>query len=276
MEKIATPSFVFYVKDSQAPQMIELSKKVPVVIDLWAQWCAPCRKLSPILDSLVEEYEGKIALVKIDVDKNYGAAQAFNAQSIPTVSGLIDGRPVQMFVGALPKAQIKQYFDELLKLAKQHTVTGELEKDENAKPFFEDNEDSEMAAARDAMMKNKPAEAEEIYTKKLDNDPANAEAKSGLAMVKLLKRTKDFNAPEVREKAAQANDDVQTQLDVSDLDMLGGHVEDAFNRLLNIIEIATGDDKEQVRTRLLEYFDVVGADDPRVVKARKSLARSLF
>ncbi|MFT4245699.1 MAG: tetratricopeptide repeat protein [Micrococcaceae bacterium] len=276
MEKITTPSFVFDVKDSQAPQMVELSKKVPVVIDLWAGWCAPCRKLSPILDSLAEEYEGKIALVKIDVDSNYGAAQAFNAQSIPTVAGLIDGRPVQMFVGALPKAQIKQYFDELLKLAKQHTVTGELEKDENAKPFFEDNEDPEMAAASDAMMQNKPEEAEEIYTKKLSSDPANAEANSGLAMIKLIKRTKDFNVQEVREKAAQANNDIQTQLDVSDLDMLGGHVEDAFDRLLNIIEIATGDDKEQVRTRLLEYFDVVGAEDPRVVEARKSLARSLF
>ncbi|MFT4147228.1 MAG: tetratricopeptide repeat protein [Micrococcaceae bacterium] len=276
MSTIKTPSYLFDVTDAQAQQLVDLSKKVPVVIDLWAAWCAPCRKLGPLLEKAVTEHDGDIALVKIDVDSNYGAAQAFRAQSIPTVVGLVDGRPVELFTGAIPKAHVDQYLTELLKLAKQNNVTGKLELDDTADSPFDAAANPLVIEAAAAVNSKDYDKARTLYQQLLDSDPTDTGAKQGIAQANLLERVNKFDAQQVRNKAAQSTDDINTQLDVADLDMAGGHVQDAFNRLVDIVGMTQGEDQQAARERLLEYFDVVGVNDSRVAQARQALARSIF
>src|SRR6478609_6704798 len=110
-EALALPSLYFEGTDANFNDFIELSMRVPIVVDLWAEWCGPCKQLSPVLDRVVADYAGRLVLVKIDVDANPQLSQAFQAQSIPTVAAIVGGRPVQLFVGAIPEQEVRQVFD---------------------------------------------------------------------------------------------------------------------------------------------------------------------
>ena len=118
------PSLVMDVTDETFPQVLELSRTVPVVIDLWAEWCGPCKQLSPVLERVVTELGGRLVLAKVDVDANPQLSQAFRAQSIPMVVALVAGQPVPLFTGAVPEQQVREVFAQLLQLAAQNGVTG--------------------------------------------------------------------------------------------------------------------------------------------------------
>src|SRR5690606_682630 len=120
----SSAGFIVDVTDATFGQILELSRTVPVVVDLWAEWCGPCKQLSPILEKVVTELAGRVVLAKVDVDANPQLAQSFKAQSIPMVVALIAGQPVPMFTGAVPEEQVRQVFDQLLQLAAQNGVTG--------------------------------------------------------------------------------------------------------------------------------------------------------
>lgn len=120
----AAPSLVFDVTDATFAQVLELSRTVPVVVDLWAEWCGPCKQLSPILEKVVTELGGRLVLAKVDVDANPQLAQGFRAQSIPMVVALVAGQPVPLFTGAVPEQQVREVFGQLLQLAAQQGVTG--------------------------------------------------------------------------------------------------------------------------------------------------------
>ena len=123
------------VTDETFPQVLELSRTVPVVIDLWAEWCGPCKQLSPILERVVTELGGRLVLAKVDVDANPQLSQAFRAQSIPMVVALVAGQPVPLFTGAVPEQQVREVFAQLLQLAAQNGVTGSIDiSDEDAAP----------------------------------------------------------------------------------------------------------------------------------------------
>lgn len=260
--------------------VVEQSMTVPVVVDLWATWCEPCKQLSPVLERLAGEYAGQFLLAKVDVDANPRLGQVFQAQSIPMVIAVVKGQPVPLFQGALPEDQVRAYLDELLKVAAANGVSGtlavaeapETAEDEPAEPPLSPLQQE----AYDAIDRGDLAAAAVAYEKALAQSPADAEARIGLAQVNLMRRTEDVDQAVARQRAAQAPQDIAAQLLVADLDLMGGHVEDAFARLVDAVRLAAGAERDQVRVHLVELFEVVGADDPRVVTARRQLSAALF
>ncbi|AZS43932.1 Thioredoxin [Microbacterium oleivorans] len=270
---------IFDVTDADFGQVLELSKTVPVVVDLWAEWCGPCKQLSPVLEKLITELAGRVVLAKVDVDANPQLAQSFRAQSIPLVVALVAGQPVQLFTGAVPEGQVREVLTQLLQLAAQHGVTGTIPLDG---PPAEGEEEQPAAlpplhqAAFDAIEAGDYVAAATAYEQALTENPHDEDARAGLGQVHLLARVQHLDLTAARAAAASAPSDVQAQFDVADLDLAGGHVDDAFARLLDLFAELPGDERAPVRVRLLELFGVVGDADPRVIRARSRLASLLF
>jgi len=280
---VAVPALVVDATDATFSQVLELSNTVPVIVDLWAEWCGPCKQLSPVLDKLVAEYAGRLLLVKVDVDANPQLTEAFQAQSIPAVAAVIGGRPVQLFVGALPEAQVRDVFEQVLELAAQNGVTGTAVVDGAA--VSEDGETPEPEPeplpphhqdAYDAIDRGDYDAAITAYRTAIAQDPRDQLAVAGLAQVSLIARLQGVTIADVRGAAAAAPTDVDAQLAVADLDVSGGHVDDAFDRVLTVFPSLDAAGKDAARTRLLDYFEIVGLDDPRVAAARRRLTMLLY
>ena len=275
---LSVPSLVMDVTDETFAQVLELSRTVPVVVDLWAEWCGPCKQLSPVLERVVTELGGRLVLAKVDVDANPQLSQAFRAQSIPMVVALVAGQPVPLFTGAVPEQQVRDVFAQLLQLAAQNGVTGTVYVDgqEPAEAPAEPPLPPLHAEAFEAIEAGDYPRAIAAYEKALAENPRDAEARAGLGQVRLLDRVKNADLQAVRAAAAASPTDVDAQLAVADLDLAGGHVEDAFGRLLDLFAQLPSDERAPVRERLLELFALVGDADPRVVAARGRLASLLF
>ncbi len=262
--------------------IVQQSLTVPVVIDLWAEWCGPCKQLSPVLERVAVDYGGRFLLVKVDVDANPRLAQAFQAQSIPMVVALLKGQPVPMFTGAVPEPQVRQVVDELLKVAAQNGVTGTLaatESEGEAEQGAEPELPPLHAAAADAIESGNYDKAVSAFQQAIEENPADSYAKAGLAQASLLQRVTAVPPAVqagIRQTAAAEPGNVEAQLAAADLDAYGGHVDDAFGRLIELIRRTAGEERAAVRTRLLELFELAGPDDPRVAKARTALASALF
>lgn len=277
----SVPSLVMDVTDETFPQVLELSRSVPVVIDLWAEWCGPCKQLSPILEKVVLELAGRLVLAKVDVDANPQLSQAFRAQSIPMVVALVGGQPVPLFTGAVPEQQVREVFAQLLQLAAQNGVTGSIEVtgDDGAQADAEPAEPALPplhAEAFDAIEAGDYARAITAYEKALAENPRDEDARAGLGQVKLLDRVQGLDLKEARAAAAAGPLEVDAQFAVADLDLAGGHVDDAFGRLLDLFAALPSDERAPVRERLLELFALIGDADPRVIRARGRLASLLF
>ncbi|MER6849293.1 tetratricopeptide repeat protein [Streptomyces flaveolus] len=265
--------------------VLQRSTEVPVVIDFWAEWCEPCKQLSPVLERLAVEYNGRFLLAKIDVDANQMLMQQFGVQGIPAVFAVVAGQALPLFQGAAGEAQIRQTLDQLVEVAEQRFGLTGLVVDPEAEPGAEraaaperpaGPHDAALEAAVQALDAGDLAGAVRAYKNVLSDDPGNTEARLGLAQAELLQRVQDADPQRVRQEAADKPDDAQAQIAAADLDLVGGHVEDAFGRLIDTVRRTAGDDRDAVRMRLLELFEVVGADDPRVTAARRALARALF
>lgn len=280
---LTVPSLVIDVTDATFQDVLQLSTVVPVIVDIWAEWCGPCKQLSPILEQLTAEYDGRVVLAKVDADTNPQLVQAFQAQSIPTVAAVIGGRPLGLFVGALPEAQVRDVYEQVLQAAEQNGVTGRVTVDGAAAPTDAEQGEPEPEplpphhqAAYDAIERGDYATAIEEYKTAILQDPHDQMAVAGLAQVSLLDRLNGRTADEIRAAAAAGPQDVQAQLAVADLDISGGHVDDAFGRLLDLVPTVFGEDREALRVRLVEYFELIGSEDPRVVAARRRLANALY
>ncbi|MCQ6552737.1 tetratricopeptide repeat protein [Streptomyces sp. C10-9-1] len=261
--------------------VLQQSAEVPVVIDFWAEWCEPCKQLSPLLERLATEYNGRFVLAKIDVDANQMLMQQFGVQGIPAVFAVVAGQALPLFQGAAPEAQIRQTLDQLVQVAEERfgltglTVDTEAGEAQPA-PVPAGPYDALLGAAVDALDAGDFAGAVQAYRNVLADDPGNTEAKLGLAQAELLGRVKGMDPQKVRKDAADDPADVTAQIAAADLDLVGGHVEDAFGRLVDTVRRTAGEERDTARKRLLELFEVVGAEDPRVTAARQALARVLF
>ncbi len=263
-------------------EVVDRSQTVPVVIDFWATWCEPCKQLSPVLERLAAEFGGRFLLATVDVDANPQLGQAFQIQSIPTVYAVIKGQPVPLFQGAQPEAQVRAVITELLRVAAANGVTGTVPVGDAAPDADSAEEPAEEPlpplhqAAYDAIEEGDYDAAVRAYEQALRESPVDDDARVGLAQVKLLQRTADADAQQARAAAAASPEDVDAQILVADIDLLGGHVEDAFGRLVETVRRTSGADRDRARAHLVELFDVVGAADPRVASARLALANAVF
>ncbi|MFJ5222147.1 tetratricopeptide repeat protein [Streptomyces sp. NPDC088400] len=266
--------------------VLQRSSEVPVVIDFWAEWCEPCKQLSPVLERLAREYNGRFVLAKIDVDANQMLMQQFGIQGIPAVFAVVAGQALPLFQGAAPDAQIRQTLDQLIQVGEERFGLTGIAVDAEGEPGEEsgDEEAAVPAGPYDALLEeavraldaNDFGGAAQAYRNVLSQDPGNTEATLGLAQAELLARVQGMDQQQVRKDAAERPEDAQAQIAAADLDLVGGHVEDAFGRLVETVRRTVGDDRDAARVRLLELFDVIGGDDARVTAARSALARVLF
>jgi putative thioredoxin len=263
-------------------EVIQRSAEVPVVLDFWAEWCQPCKQLGPLLERLAVEYNGRFVLAKIDVDANQLLMQQFGIQGIPAVFAVVAGQALPLFQGAAPEPQIRQTLDQLVQVAEERfgltgiAVDGEAGGAPEPAAAPAGPYDALLEAAVQALDAGDFGGAVQAYRNVLADDPGNSEAKLGLAQAELLRRVAGLDPQQVRKDAADGPGDVPAQLAAADLDLAGGHVEDAFGRLVDTVRRTAGDERDTVRLRLLELFEVVGSDDPRVTSARSALARVLF
>ncbi len=277
---VDVPAVVFDLVDQSFEQAAQLSSVVPVVIYLRVDGNEPSAQLDPVIESVVRSFEGRLVLGRVDIAANPGLVQAFQAQTVPTVVALVGGRPVPLFQGPAAEDQIRDLFTQLLQLGAQQGVSGRV----NA-PDLGEVPDGPVeppvnpahAEALEALERGDFAAAVQAYEQVLVKAPADHEARAALVQVRLLDRLQGPGAGEIRDAAAAAPGDVEAQMRVADLDVSGGHVEDAFLRLLDLFTASDDDDERtRVRERLLELFEVVGQTDPRVAAARTRLANLLY
>ncbi len=265
-----------FVKDvttaSFEVDVLQQSLTVPVIVDLWAEWCAPCKALSPIMEKLAAEYAGAFILAKIDIEAEQQLAAAFQVQSIPMVLAFVAGQPLGLFQEALPEPQVREVIEQVLAAAKSAGVVG-LADGSSALPVEpEIVSDPRFDAAEAALEAGDWTAAVAAYQEVLKATPNDAIAKIGLLNVELLQRTDGVDFDEV---LALTGTDVDTHLQIADIEFLCNEYSKAFERLINVIR----DDVESrpvVRERLLQLFDIAGPADPAVLKARVALSNALF
>jgi putative thioredoxin len=258
-------------------EVLERSLEVPVVVDLWADWCGPCKQLSPVLERLAEAGGGTWILAKVDVDANPRIAQAFGAQSIPMVVAVVGGQPLQLFTGALPEPQVRQTIDAMIDQLRDRMpgIAAAEQAAAGTEPAEEEFDDPRFVAAEDALERGDYAAAEAAYQQVLAAEPGNEQATAALAQVRFLARAEAAD-PAAIARADAAPDDVDAQLAAADAELAANRVEAAFERLVAAVARNFGDDRDRIREHLVGLFELFPADDPRVATARRALARALF
>lgn len=272
-----TPSWVRQVDQALFPDIVALSQQVPVIVSLGSPRSPASVQLDELLAAVINAKSGTAVLATVDAEAEPQIAQAFQVTQVPSVIALINGQPVPMFQGSAEVSQIQSLLDELLSLGAQHGVAGTVP------PFgVQGGEPAEVPlpplhqAALEAIEAGDYTAAEIAYKHALNEKPNDTDAAIGLNQVRLLIRTQDQDLAAVRAAGAENPDDLAAQLAVADMDVMGGHVEDAFGRLVNFIGRNFGDEREAARARLVELYSIVGTNDERVVASRQKLARVLF
>jgi putative thioredoxin len=260
---------------------IQSAGNVPVVLVFYSAQMPASVTLADDLDTIATEFEGRFLLGRVDVDSAPGIAQALQIPSVPLVALAMGGQLAPLLQDAPPLEQLRQVMTQVMQAAAAQGLTGRVQPRGGAPEGEEDEPevDPRYAPAQDALAAGDVDKAVEEYQKLVDASPADAEAAGGLAMAKVLQRTTHLDAAtaqKVRADGAERPDDVDAQTLVADLDLLGGHVDDAFARLIDLVRRTSGEEREKARTHLLGLFAAVGNEDQRVLRARQALASALF
>ena len=272
----AGPWVLDVTEETFQAEVLERSLEVPVVVDLWATWCGPCKQLSPVLERLAEAGRGTWILAKVDVDENPRIAQAFGVQSIPTVIAVVGGQPLQLFTGALPEPQVRQTIDAMIdQLRDRMPGIVAAEKAAAGEQLVEEPDDPRFTAAEDALDRGDYPAAEDAYQQILAAEPGNEQALAALSQVRFLARAEQAD-PAAIDRADAVPDDLDAQLAAADAEVALDRVEKAFARLVAVVGRTFDDDRERVRLHLVGLFELFPGDDPRVAPARRALARALF
>ena len=270
--------------------VVDRSRSTPVIMDLWAEWCGPCKQLSPVLEKLAAEAGGQWILAKVDVDANPQLSAALQVQSIPMVVAVVGGQLVDGFLGAMPEAQVRQWIGQVLAVSEKmgmqlaaadgdqgdaDTATdGRLPGDVGGPPS--PGIPPAYAEARAAMERGDLDGAAKAFEQELEANPADPLAKTGLAQVNLIRRVSSYDQAKARRDAAEHPSDVAAQAKVADIDIASGRIEEAFNRLLGVVRRTSGGERDQARVHLVSLFELLPPNDPQVKKARSALSALLF
>ena len=258
-------------------ETIRKSAKYPVVVELYSPRVATGQQLSDALIEIANASDGKFLLARLNVDTAPGIVQALGLQAVPTVIALINGQLAPLFQGVLPKDQVQAAIDQLLTAAVANGMVGRVEPagSEQAAPEPEPEADPRFAAADAALERGDFSAAREEFDKLLQANPNDVEAQVGKAQAGLFARAAVLD-PQSTLAAADDSDDMDRQLAAADVEMITGQVEAAFTRLIGMIKRLSGEERDQVRVRLLELFETLGNTDERVLKARRDLMTALF
>jgi putative thioredoxin len=283
--------------------VVARSRSVPVILDLWADWCGPCKQLSPILEKLAEEANGAWILAKVDVDANPQLSAALQVQSIPMVVAVIAGQIADGFLGAMPEAQVREWLGQVMGVATQlglQPQAGPADDDAEAPgqavgeggqpadsgqpggmPAYPDGSvgaqaRSAMGAAQAAMERGDLDAAAAEFERVLTSYPGDPVATMGLRQVGLIRRVETYDQAKARRDADERPDDAEAQARVADIDMAMGKIEASFDRLLDTIRRTSGDERDIARKHLVGLFEIFPPKDPRVAKARATLSSLLF
>jgi putative thioredoxin len=273
-------------------EVVERSRSAPVILDLWAEWCGPCKQLSPVLEKLAVEADGAWVLAKVDIDANPQLRAALQVQSIPMVMAVVGGQVVDGFLGAMPEAQVRQWIGQVMQVADQIGVAGgaagpEGGPDDGAEVPGgyprggpggpgEPGVDPAFEEAQEAMERGDIDAATAAFERVLATSPGHPIATVGLAQVDLIRRVNSYDQAQVRRAAAENPDDVEAQSQVADIELAMGRIEEAFDRLLGTIRRTSGDDRDRARRHLISLFEIFPPRDSRVAKARSTLSTLLF
>ena len=283
-------------------EVVERSRSAPVILDLWAEWCGPCKQLSPVLEKLAIEADGAWVLAKVDIDANPQLRAALQVQSIPMVMAVVGGQVVDGFLGAMPEAQVRQWIGQLMQVADQVGVSqgaadpagapdggpeeaglGSPDAPGGYPPGMRGGPGPGGAAvdpafdeAQQAMERGDFDAAAAAFERVLESTPGHPVAALGLAQVDLIRRVNSYDQAQVRRAAAGNPDDVEAQSRVADIDLATGRIEEAFDRLLGTVRRTSGPDRDQARRHLISLFEIFPPRDPRVAKARSTLSTLLF
>jgi len=269
----STSPYVYDVSEADfEDKVLRRSLQVPVLIDFWAEWCGPCKQLSPILERLADEGAGSWELAKVDVDANQAISAQLQIQSIPTVFLALGGRLVPGFQGALPESQLRQFLEQVLEAAKQAGLPGP---DGEAPPAPEPV-DPELYAAEDALGREDYPAAIAEYDALLARKPGHVEAVLGKAWAELLLRAGSLDPQQVLAAAQAAPDDVEAQTRAADVEVLAAEIQPAIDRLVGYVKRSAGEDRDRARNHLLELFSVLDPEDERIVVGRRALANALY
>ncbi|MCL2554288.1 MAG: tetratricopeptide repeat protein [Actinomycetia bacterium] len=279
----ASPLVIEVTEETFESDVLQRSAEVPVVISFWADQAEQSKQLNATLERLAAQYRGRFVLATADVYANQLLFQQFGVQGVPAVFAVLAGQAMPLFQGSAPEDQITEVLDQLILVAEQRfgivgaeVEAGAAEPAEQAPQRPATPQELALSAAHAALDAGDLGGAVQAYKNVLVDEPGNVEAALGLAQAELLTRVQGADPQAVRAAAADAPGDVAAQLAAADLDLVGGHVEDAFGRLVDTVRRTAGDDRDAARVRLLELFEVIGPDDPRVIAARTALARVLF
>jgi putative thioredoxin len=292
--------------------VVERSRTTPVIMDLWAEWCGPCKQLSPVLEKLAAEAAGQWILAKVDVDANPQLSAALQVQSIPMVVAVVGGQLVDGFLGAMPETQVRQWIGQVLEVAQKMGTAPASDADDEAAPGEPMRTGSgapggaadgrgapggragraaagpgeygpgaspmppAYAEAREAMERGDLDGAAKAFEQQLAENPGDPVAKTGLAQVNLIRRVSSYDQAQARRDAAEHPGDVAAQIRVADIDLASGRIEEAFDRLLGVIRRTSGEEREQARAHLVSLFELLPPRDPRVTRARSALSALLF
>jgi putative thioredoxin len=275
----ASGAYVETVTQENFQSLLESSMNAAVVLAFYSSSrSAESVQLADDLQTLANEFEGRFLLGRVDIDQAPEIAQAMQIPSVPLVALVAQGRPMPLIQQAAPIDSLRQVLTQVLQQLAQGGFTGRHQPRSGGvdEETGEAVVDPRYVPAQDALERGDIEVAVAEYQKLVDANPADAEAAAGLAMANVLRRTQGVDLQAARTAAAERPDDLDAQTMVADLDLLGGHVEDAFRRLVELVRRTSGDDRDTVRTHLIALFAAVGNEDERVQRARRDLASALF